>query len=160
MKTLVPFSTHRCLPCYTLRKWKNTTLFQGHRKRNTYFEGWYFKMVSADGTAIFSVIPGLSLSRDGKEQHAFIQLINGVTAETHYFTFPIEAFAFSTKAFVLTIGPNYFSKERLVLDLKDEQTVVKAKVEMFNGVDFYALHRLHTLARQHLHRLSRLFLPR
>ncbi len=42
MKTLVSFSTHRCLPCYTLRKWKNTTLFQGHRKRNTYFEGWYY----------------------------------------------------------------------------------------------------------------------
>ena len=51
--------------------------FQGSLRRRDYFEGWYFKHVSADLTQVWSFIPGISLSK-GK-RHAFIQVINGMT---------------------------------------------------------------------------------
>ena len=62
-------------------------MFQGNKKTKKYFEGWYFKMVSQDEVSILSVIPGISISEDGSTKHAFIQIINGKTAETEYINF-------------------------------------------------------------------------
>lgn len=123
-------------PGYDVRKIGNTTIFQGNNKKKNYFEGWYFKMVAEDGSAIMSVIPGIALSKDGKEQHAFIQTINGVTAETRYYSFPIEEFSFARKGFEVKIGNNYFSKERISLDLSDSTSSVKGEVEMSNRVEY------------------------
>ncbi len=90
----INFTHQKYLPFYNLKKMGNTIIFQGNKKKEKYFEGWYFKMVAEDGSAILSVIPGISLSSDGKEQHAFIQVINGITAQSSYYSFPIEQFFF------------------------------------------------------------------
>ncbi len=132
----VNFSDHKFLPIYNLRKLGNTTIFQGNKKKSKYFEGWYFKMVSEDGKSILSVIPGISLSRDGEEQHAFIQIINGKTAETSYYSFPIESFSFSKSEFAVKIGENYFSADKVVLRLKDSTTQVSGEVTMHNRVPY------------------------
>jgi len=136
LKKEINFSEHKALPFYGLKKLGNTTIFQGNKKEEKYFEGWYFKMVSKDGSGIISVIPGISLSSDGKEQHAFIQLINGITAQTSYYSFPIEEFSFSKKGFEIKIGNNYFSKDRIILDLQDSISTVSGKVEMSNTVEY------------------------
>jgi len=136
LKKEVNFSQHKTIPVYNLKKAGNTTIFQGNKKKRNYFEGWYFKMVSEDGSGILSVIPGISLSGDGKEQHAFIQIINGVTAQTSYYTFPVEEFSFSKKAFEIKIGNNYFSEERMILDLKDSISFVSGKVVMSGNVSY------------------------
>ena len=60
MKSFLNFKRHSYTPHYDIRKLKNPSMFQGNKKRKKYFEGWYFKMVSADGTSILSVIPGVS----------------------------------------------------------------------------------------------------
>ncbi|MCF8331853.1 MAG: hypothetical protein K9H84_05320, partial [Bacteroidales bacterium] len=127
---------HKVLPFYTLKKIGNTAIFQGNQKKRNYFEGWYFKMVSEDGSDIISVIPGISLSKDGREKHAFVQLINGVTAQTSYYSFPVEEFSFSKEQFEIKIGNNYFSKDRIILDLKDSSSHLSGKVEMFGSVDY------------------------
>jgi len=132
----IRFTQHQWRPGYDLRKLGNTTIFQGNNKKKNYFEGWYFKMVAEDGSAIMSVIPGIALSKDGKEQHAFIQTINGVTAETRYYSFPIEAFSFARKGFEIKIGKNYFSKERISLDLNDGSSSLKGEVNMINPVNY------------------------
>lgn len=132
----IAFHKHHWKPGYDFRKIGNTTIFQGNNKKKNYFEGWYFKMVAEDGSAIMSVIPGIALSKDGKEQHAFIQTINGVTAETRYYSFPIEAFSFARKGFEVRIGNNYFSKERISLDLKDSSSSAKGEVLMSNRVNY------------------------
>lgn len=132
----INFSQHRFIPFYNLKKAGNTSIFQGNKKTRKYFEGWYFKLVSADGASIISVIPGISLSGDGKEQHAFIQLINGVTAQTSYFSFPIEEFSFSKKEFAINIGDNYFSKDRVIINLKENDSTVSGNIEMSNSVDY------------------------
>ncbi len=132
----VQFSEHKFLPVYHLKKMGNTVVFQGNRKKKNYFEGWYFKMVSKDGSSIMSVIPGISLSKDGKEQHAFVQMIDGVTAMTSYYTFPIDAFSFSTKKFEIKIGNNYFSEDKIILDLKDSISNVSGQVQMTDQVSY------------------------
>jgi hypothetical protein len=132
----VPFSRHKILPLYNLKKLGNTIIFQGNKKKKNYFEGWYFKMVSNDGTHIMSIIPGISLSKDGKEQHAFVQMIDGVTAQTSYYSFPIETFSFSTKKFEIQIGNNYFSEDKIILDLKDSTSMVSGQVQMTDQVRY------------------------
>ncbi|MFC2080099.1 tocopherol cyclase family protein [Bacteroidota bacterium] len=124
------------MPFYNLKKTGNTSIFQGNKKEEKYFEGWYFKMVAEDGSSIFSVIPGISLSNDGEEKHAFIQIIDGITAQTSYYSFPIEEFSFSKKDFAIKIDENYFSKDMIILHLKDKDSFVSGKIEMFNQVDY------------------------
>lgn len=130
------FSQYKFLPFYTLKKIGNTILFQGNKKKKSYFEGWYFKMVAEDGASILSVIPGISLSGNGEEQHAFVQVINGVTAQTNYYSFPIEEFSFSTKKFAIKIRNNYFSKDSIVLNLKDSDSYVSGEILHSNPIDY------------------------
>lgn len=125
-----PYAPPRWRPLYGLKKVGNTSIFQGNRKKRNYFEGWYFKMVAPDGRAILSVIPGISLSEDGQTQHAFIQIINGITTETSYHRFPIEAFSYSRKTFAVRIGANYFSPDSLHLQIQDDSTTVQGTVTM------------------------------
>ena len=134
MKSFLNFKRHSYTPHYDIRKLKNPSMFQGNNKRKKYFEGWYFKMVSEDGNSILSVIPGISLSHDGEKQHAFIQIIDGKTANTFYYDFPIEDFAFSKEKFAVIIGNNYFSENRLFLDIQNGTTSIKGEIYMSNQV--------------------------
>ena len=134
MKNFINFKSHSLIPRYDLRKLKDTSMFQGNRKRKKYFEGWYFKMVSLDGASILSVIPGISLSQNGEEQHAFIQIIDGKTANTFYYEFPIEDFHFSKERFAVRIGKNFFSEDCLILDIHNETTNIKGEVNMSNHI--------------------------
>jgi tocopherol cyclase len=130
----IPFSEHRFLPGYNLKKINHTQFFQGNRQRKAYFEGWYFKMVSADGESILSVIPGISLSKDGSDQHAFIQLIDGKSAVTEYISYPIEDFYFSRNEFAIRIGPNYFSDNRIILDIDSGAHQVSGSVQIIDPI--------------------------
>lgn len=136
LKDEIIFSEHKALPFYGLKKSGNTRIFQGNKKKKNYFEGWYFKMVGEDGQSIISVIPGISLSETGEEQHAFIQIINGKTAKTAYYSFPIEEFAFSKSQFAVRIGENYFSKEQLILNIKNDSTDISGVVNMSNHKEY------------------------
>jgi hypothetical protein len=133
---LQSFQDHSWLPGYTHRKNADPTLFQGNKKHKSYFEGWYFKMISADGASRLSVIPGISLSADKKEQHAFIQFIDGKSSQTWYYVFPIEEFSFSRKLFSIRIGNNYFSKDSISLDIRNDSAMIRGSVRMSEQVPF------------------------
>jgi tocopherol cyclase len=130
LHSAVNFSDHKYLPGYGLKKMHQPEIFQGNKKKKNYFEGWYFKMVSADGSSILSVIPGISLSQNGKEQHAFVQVIDGKTAKTTYYSFPIEEFVFSKEEFAIAIGPNYFSANKIVLNLHSDSSGISGEIHM------------------------------
>jgi len=134
MKDFHNFKSHPYILGYGLRKIKDLAIFQGNNKRRKYFEGWYFKMVSADGSSILSVIPGISLSQNGDNQHAFIQIIDGKTADTFYYDFPIEDFEFLKEKFAVRIGNNYFSEDSLILDIQNDTTSIKGEVQMSDQV--------------------------
>jgi hypothetical protein len=130
------FALHRFLPGYGIKKLEDPIVFQGNKKHKSYFEGWYFKMISADGASRLSVIPGISLSVDKKEQHAFIQFIDGKSAQTWYYYFPIDEFSFSRKKFSIRIGNNYFSADSVYLDIQNDSTTIRGCVRMSEQVPF------------------------
>lgn len=136
MKKEIHYTDHKFIPFYDLKKLGNTAIFQGNKKKKNYFEGWYFKMVANDGSSVISVIPGISISSDGREKHAFIQIINGITAQTSYYSYPIEEFSFSKKEFALKIADSYFSKDSIILDLKDYHSIIYGKISLFNRVEY------------------------
>jgi hypothetical protein len=112
-------------PFYRLLKTWDPVRFQGGNQKSRYFEGWYFKNVSSDSGHIWSVIPGISIV-DKNRDHAFIQLINGKTADTWYVRFPISEFRFSEKKFEVSIGKNHFSFDGFSLDIDDESIDFRA----------------------------------
>lgn len=102
---------------YPIRRIWHDAIFQGAGRRSRYFEGWYIKMVSADTGAIFAVIPGVALGTSPEDHHAFVQVIDGKTAETAYHSFPFSEFRFSKTRFELSIGDNHFSENGIRLNL-------------------------------------------
>jgi hypothetical protein len=93
-------------------------IFQGHVAKKKYFEGWYFKFVSADETNALAIIPGIAIY-DDDDHHAFIQVINGVQQLTNYYRFPLDEFSADKNELLITIGKNLFSKTKVVLDLPE-----------------------------------------
>ncbi|MDF2613967.1 MAG: hypothetical protein K0S71_1753 [Clostridia bacterium] len=103
-------------------------IYQGRHKKQDYFEGWYFKQVSADQKHTIALIPGVSLNH--KDSHAFVQVIiaeNNVedmdqksTLVTHYYRFPLSDFSFQDEPFSIQIGKNIFSKTDIFLDLQHD----------------------------------------
>jgi tocopherol cyclase len=87
--------------------------------RKDYFEGWYFKNVSADLNSAVAIIPGVSLSRD--DPHAFVQFIDGINRKTTYFRYNTGEFHFSKKEFRIRVGNSEFSEMGISLNLKNEE---------------------------------------
>ena len=99
---------------------KQQAFFQGRHKTRRYFEGWYFKCISADRKTAIAIIPGMAIDPQGLK-HAFIQVINAVTGSTRYFHFPYKSFAAADDRFHVTIGANVFSEEGLQLDIQSAE---------------------------------------
>jgi hypothetical protein len=98
--------------------WK-PAIFQGRGKYQDYFEGWYFKSVDRDEKTAFAIIPGLSLSKDKTKSHAFIMLVDARNQKLYYNEYPVADFVVNKKEFELKIGKNYFSLNRVHLDIND-----------------------------------------
>lgn len=104
-------------------------IFQGSLSRRKYFEGWYYKMVSADEMKAIAIIPGIALFNK-KERHAFIQVFNGVDHTTSYHRFDIGEFKAGKKELDITIGKNHFSKQGVTLDLPE----IKGEISFSNMI--------------------------
>lgn len=125
---------------YEMGKIWNPLWFQGSRSKKHYFEGWYFKNVSACGQYCWSFIPGVSLV--GDHAHAFIQVINGSTGQTFYFRYNADDFFFSKDGFQVRIANNHFSNKGFILDIDDGKNRFAGSVG-FSGITAYpaSLHR-------------------
>lgn len=96
----------------------NPSTYHGTHQKPPFFEGWYFKMVSADEKSKIAIIPGIIL---GKDEHAFVQVIDGSDGHTEYFTFPLEQFHADFPQFRLAIGANQFDSSHLVVDISQPE---------------------------------------
>lgn len=121
---------------YEWKKIWHPEWFQGSRKRNRYFEGWYFKNVSQNGEQCWSFIPGISLA--GNNSHAFVQAINGNTGETCYFTYDANDFSFSKKGFEIKVGQNIFSEKGLKLKLNNNNQHFEGELAIANATNYKA----------------------
>ena len=93
--------------------------FHGKHKTNNFFEGWYIKLVSADQSQKWAIIPGIFRGLQGSEVHeAFVQVLNGSTGRSWYHRYPIGEFEAATDRFDVTVGGNHFSPTAITLDLE------------------------------------------
>ncbi len=100
--------------------------FQGSLSRKNYFEGWYFKHVSADREQVWSFIPGVSLAPE--DRHAFVQVLNGRTGESYVFDYEVAAFSASEKELNVDIGQSNFTKKGIALDLQNNSQKISGNI--------------------------------
>jgi len=96
-----------------INKWKalwHPDRYHGWGKKKSYFEGWYYKMVSADGGLACSFIPGISMDAEGS-QHAFIQMIDGTAGKTYYERYDAGTFICDPDRHHVKIGDSVFTDE-------------------------------------------------
>jgi tocopherol cyclase len=110
-------------------KWK-PAVFQGSLKKKNYFEGWYFKAVDKSEENALAIIPGISLTGNDNS-HAFIMVLEARKQKLHYFSFSPTEFKYSKDKFELQIGDNFFSHEKMILNLNGEAQI-KARFEFQN----------------------------
>lgn len=118
-----------------VNKLRNPVLFQGDLNKKNYFEGWYYKQVSADLKTTLSFIPGVSLNPE--DQHSFIQYIwvqageNGKkSTRTGYVRYPVNSFEFQEEPFAVKIGKSFFTERMIQIDLADENFAFKGQINL------------------------------
>lgn len=105
-------------------------IYHGHGQQPPFFEGWYYKIVSADETRRYAIIPGVSLSGDA---HAFVQVLDGVTGRSAYHVYPLADFWASQREFEVRIGPNLFTQNHIALDIDRSEGQVQGELH-FDGL--------------------------
>jgi len=90
--------------------------YHGWGRRQRYFEGWYFKVVSRDERHALAFIPGISMNAQG-ERHSFVQVMDGKACRAIYHRFTADDFRPRERQFGLEVGDNYFSGQNIRLAL-------------------------------------------
>jgi len=93
-------------------------VFQGNLSRKKYFEGWYYKLVSAGQEQAIAIIPGISVFNQD-DRHAFIQTFNGKDNTSNYHRFSLDEFKAEKGILEISIGNNRFTKNLIHLDLPE-----------------------------------------
>lgn len=106
-------------------------MYHGFNKKPPFFEGWYYKLVSADEGQRYAVIPGVIL---GDKGHAFIQILDGVTGRSAYHTFPAESFWASSNEFEVLIDQNRFTRDEISLNIRNDLGRVSGELKFTGGV--------------------------
>jgi tocopherol cyclase len=104
--------------------------YHGHQKKPPFFEGWYYKLVDASGRHRYAVIPGIFLSQDPDQHHAFIQVLNGVTGTATYHRYPAERFTAAKDALDIRVGSSRFTAQSLSLDIQSEDETIQGEVHL------------------------------
>jgi len=104
-----------------IRNTLNPAAYHGHRKSPPFFEGWYYKLVDSTETHRYAIIPGMFISDDPAQRHAFVQVLDGATGRSTYHRYPPAEFSAAEDRFDLRIGPNHFTAEHLSLKIKSEE---------------------------------------
>ncbi len=99
-------------------------------RRADVFEGWYLKLVDAEGRHPYALIPGIFLGRD---PHAFVQLLDGARGESWYHRYDPGDFAAAADRFDVRVGGSRFGRGGIELHLDPENAgggpVVEGRVE-------------------------------
>lgn len=109
-------------------------VFQGNFRKENYFEGWYFKQVTADLSHSVAIIPGVSLEK--KDPHSFIQIMDGSTGTTDYVRYDLKDFKWERKEFAVEVGSSVFSRRGIKIDVKSENTSLNGRIDFANTVRY------------------------
>ncbi len=106
--------------------------YHGFNKRNNFFEGWYYKIVSKDSKYQFAIIPGIILNKDKKIEHSFIQFYDGANLKYYYFKFLVKDFKASNKNFEFNINKNFFSRDKIILNINQDKIKIRGEISIDN----------------------------
>lgn len=109
----------------------NPSRYHGYGKRAPFFEGWYYKIVSADEQHIYAIIPGVFIHEDPQQTHAFIQFLNGTTGKSTYHTY--GSFESAPDDFRVRVGASHFSHHDIKLAIEDEHATITGELT-FEGI--------------------------
>jgi hypothetical protein len=95
--------------------------FHGTGVTKEFFEGWYIKLVSADLSQRWAVIPGIfrglrGASGEETRDEAFVQVLDGTTGRAWYHRYDVSEFEASDDHFEVRVGPNRFSTAGIHLE--------------------------------------------
>ena len=111
-----------------LKKITHPEYFQGNRKKNNYFEGWYYKLVTSDQKVSIAFIPGISINK--KDPHTFIQVFISKDdhLKTHYYRFKSDDFTYSYDQFQTQIATNLFTLNEVNVKLDHDAMSVTGTI--------------------------------
>lgn len=122
-------------PIAAVRGLRRPEAFHGHGVTTGFFEGWYVKLVSADRSARWAVIPGVFRGIGGPSatstDEAFVQVLDGATGRSWYHRYPTAQFQASVDEFQVSVGPNRFSISGVHLELPQ----LRGDLEFTGGLD-------------------------
>lgn len=105
----------------------NPGVYHGFNKKPPFFEGWYYKLISADERNKVAIIPGVIL---GQDEHAFVQVLDGVDGMTAYLKFPLHEFQADDRHFAIEIAENRFDESHLNLALNNPQCQLTGEIHL------------------------------
>jgi tocopherol cyclase len=101
--------------------------YHGLNKKPPFFEGWYYKLVSADEQHKLAIIPGVIL---GQDEHAFVQVLEGVSGSVAYHRFPGEQFSASPTRLEIQVGANHFDERGLTLNIDRPEGRLQGSIQL------------------------------
>lgn len=116
---------------YSINKIWKPEIYQGHRRKKKYFEGWYFKLVDKSEENVYSIIAGVATDKY-REKHSFIQIIDGKKTKSFNFKYSYNDFSYSKDNFKIKIGNNRFSNEKIMLDIDDKKLQIQGEIKLNN----------------------------
>ena len=64
--------------------------YHGRVPMTNFFEGWYFKLVTADASEAIALIPGVFWGKNDTEHHSFLQILDGPEVRYEYAATPAD----------------------------------------------------------------------
>ncbi|HVM70330.1 MAG TPA: tocopherol cyclase family protein, partial [Anaerolineales bacterium] len=101
--------------------------YHGSNAKPPFFEGWYYKMISADERHKLAIIPGVIL---GQDAHAFVQLLDGVDGTSVYHRFPFEQFRAEPHQFTFEIGKNRFDGRSISINIEHPEGALGGEIKL------------------------------
>lgn len=113
-----------------IRQVFNPHWYHGSTQSAPFFEGWYFKCVSADAAHRWAFIPGVFINQDSSKTHSFIQVLDGSTGRAWYHSF--QSFEAQPSDFNVRIGTNRFTLDKISLNINDEIGAISGELSFHN----------------------------
>jgi hypothetical protein len=106
--------------------------YHGFGKKGPFFEGWYFKLIDPSEVQRWCIIPGVYISKNQTDSHAFIQVMNGVTGQSIYQPFDFNQFETKPGRFEVHIADNLFTANLIRLNITNTELRVSGELH-FDG---------------------------